>query len=894
MKKIRFLNGTNIFLISVLTFITVMVIIFVSNRYMNKCINIEADAQQKRSELHSLGEDLANASDYLTDEARLFAITGDITHLYNYWFEVYETKSRDNVILELSKYNPPQNEQALLSEAKVYSDTLIETETISMKLMLISQGKTSKDFKNDYILYNYVSHVLSYELPKEYQNLDSLQMQNTAIEILYNSNYNDYKNLIMSPIQEFQITMNNRLDNEVLITINGRNSASIIQIICSVIVLLLIAILLITFNLLYIKPLNDYADELSQTDNFTNNDFSKVRVTPKGSYELYRFGKIFNHLSFALSTELKNRISAEEKMRIAKDEADKANSAKSQFFAQMSHELRTPLNAINGYLYLLKDTSLDSTQRKYCHNAEISSQELLGLINNILDFSKIESGNLAFEITNFNLLELIQDVHDMMENSANQKGLNLKLETSNVPTFVKGDSLKLKQILINLLGNGIKFTSKGEVKLLVECLQSTQDTYLMEFSVIDTGIGINKEYISKIFRPFIQSNVGITRKYGGTGLGLSISQMIVKDFSNNKYNIEVQSTVGKGSKFSFKMELPKGEESNNHGNHIKTIRTNLNASILLVDDNLINLEIEKEILQRMGLNVITTDNGFNALKILENSKISMILLDLHMPDIDGYQTAKKIRMIKGYEFTPIIALTADVVSGVKEKVKQFDMNDYISKPFEPYKLGMLIEKYLKISQDNPEKLITDSNIIFALEECLSNLNNDTTKLYKLLKLFLDNNKLSCNYIVKHIQQKNYPLARKILHNIIGISGNLCLKRLYNISIKLNQELHEEIVTSTDEFVQVWNETILVVKEYHDKYKSEVVFSPNDVPFNKILNRFIYLCQNYDISALDYFENYYSNFKDGLDKHVFKDIEKHLQQYDFMWIVKNISLDSVSV
>lgn len=398
--------------------------------------------------MHKLGENLADASDYLTDEARRYSVTGDISHLYNYWHEVRVTQTRDKVISELSAYSPPQNEKELLRNAKKYSDTLIETETVSMKLMLLSQGSTASDYFYNEELYGYVSDVEKCELPSEYISMSQDEMRIKSAEILYDAFYNESKTMIMTPIGEFQSAMDSRLAERVDEAAQGRDFASFMQIIGSLAVLALTSLLILAVNVLYIRPIDRYSAALSDDkieNNIANRDFSRVRVIPGGACELYRFGEIFNHLSLILYKELKNRTEAEEQMRIARDEADRANAAKTQFFAQMSHELRTPLNAITGYLFLLRKTDLNSTQKKYCRSIEISSDNLLGLINNVLDFSKIESGNMLFEKTDFDLPELLCDVCGIMENSAAQKGLKLVLNVSeSVPQYVKGDPLRLR------------------------------------------------------------------------------------------------------------------------------------------------------------------------------------------------------------------------------------------------------------------------------------------------------------------------------------------------------------------------------------------------------------------------------------------------------------------
>lgn len=895
-KRSRFFNSKIISAVSILLFILVIVFIFISNRYMDICIEHEMTSQQNRTELRSLGERLADASDYLTDEARRFSVTGEIEYFYNYWHDVCVDRTRDTVISELSGYNPPDNEKNLLEAAKAYSDDLIKTERISMKLILIYMNKTADDYAYNKEIQGYVTDVMSTELSQEYMSLVGNELKLKSSEILFDSSYAEFKSKIMSPIEEFQTTMNERLDSEVNDAVQGRETASIIQICCSISVLLLIAVLLIGIHFLYIKPINDYADILSDDgikDNLSNRNFSKIRVTPSGAYELYRFGEIFNHLSLLLHNELKMRTKAEKEMRAARDEAHKANKAKSDFLAQMSHELRTPLNAITGYLYLLSNTALDEKQKKYCNSIEISSENLLGLINNVLDFSKIESGKMQFEISEFNLHKLLREVMSIMENMAEQKNIYLNLNMApNLPIYVLGDSLRLRQVLINLLSNALKFTEYGGVTLSAICCLSDNEKSVIEFSVRDTGVGIDNDSSLKIFEPFVQSGEGVVSKYGGTGLGLPISRMIVRGFSGGKYDLTVDSEVKCGSEFKFMMELPHGhgEEEYRAASKEKEKTFDENYTILLVDDNEINLTIEKEILQTFGLDVITASGGYQALEYAEKYTIDIVFLDLHMPDIDGFETAKRLRLLKKCRYLPIIALTADVVSGVEESIQSSDMNDYVSKPFKPEKLCKIIEKYLNIVHSTPEILLTDGGKIFSYNECLENLNGNKGVFIKLLNRFIKNHAMDSEFIKTHIKSGNYVNARKILHDIIGLSGNLCCNKLYDASVRLNDELKKNVCESLEEFQLAWNEAVDEIKEYLSQNEENKNSDSADKSFLSVWEKFISLCNDCDIAAVDYFDENREIFRGAFDKSDFKTLEEGIRRYDFLSISEKFSTD----
>lgn len=396
--------------------------------------------------------------------------------------------------------------------------------------------------------------------------------------------------------------------------------------------------------------------------------------------------------------DITERKNAELEIIKAKHEADEARKTQEQFLANMSHEIRTPMNGIIGMAQLIAGTRLTEEQKEYVETIKESASNLLVIINDILDITKIVAGKIVIEQVDYNFKDVVKNSVKINQFKAEDKGVLLTSEIDkNIHPVLIGDPVRLNQILINLIGNAIKFTEKGEVKVKVKMLEEDKEKVKLEFSVEDTGIGIPEDKINSIFESFTQASSSTTRKYGGTGLGLTITKQLIELQGGV---ISVSSKVGVGSIFKFVLTINK---SNAGVTATKEVAENNKLSqpfsdikILLVEDNLINQKVASYTLTKQGAEVEIANHGKEAILMLEKKKYDIILMDIQMPEMDGFETTQYIRnsVKESINKTPIIAMTASALVSEKAKCLASGMNDYISKPFQAKELYEKISSQL--------------------------------------------------------------------------------------------------------------------------------------------------------------------------------------------------------
>ena len=402
------------------------------------------------------------------------------------------------------------------------------------------------------------------------------------------------------------------------------------------------------------------------------------------------------------------RKMGEQKLQEAKEMAEMASRYKSEFLATISHEIRTPLNGIMGMSALLMEKRLSSKKLFYVEMIRKSGENLLNIINDVLDLSKIESGNIELEEKDFSLREIRNEIRDLFGELATKKGLDFRTRiATNVPLFVKGDIHRIRQILVNLLSNAIKFTEKGEISLRVsvwDAAPKENDSAItwVDFQVADTGIGIGEAVTERLFQPFTQGDASTTRKYGGSGLGLSICRQLAELMHGR---IEFSSKEGKGSLFSFKVPLRRSamnqETQEATEERIEKVVFSQKTRVLIVEDNIVNQRLFQIILKNIGISADTAENGLIALHMLRSEKYDLILMDCHMPEMDGFSACRAFREYeKGIYVarTPVVAVTANAMQGERDRCIASGMDDFLTKPVEKTDLQSMLIRYIDASK----------------------------------------------------------------------------------------------------------------------------------------------------------------------------------------------------
>ena len=505
-----------------------------------------------------------------------------------------------------------------------------------------------------------------------------------------------------------------------------------------------LTIFAITFSILG-TVIEDFFQSNGSKTNTTQNVFSENQLQKNELLQIFEAKEQSEHRRLIQVIEQERKLMSElqlktaiqnENMRKSKETADEANRAKSAFLAIVSHEIRTPMTGIMGMLRLLQDTQLSKEQKEYTTTIKDSGDAMLALLNDILDFEKIESGKMDLEQISFDLKRLVKGIHTLMRGHAEAKNIDIILEIdATTPTWVRGDPTRLRQVLLNLINNAIKFTSKGAVYLRIRDLTGQTDeqshsNHQIYFAIQDSGIGINADAQKNLFMPFAQADSSINRKYGGTGLGLAICKRLIQAMGGT---ISINSKENEGSTFFFTLMMPTGSEvsegSNDQHRQDGTLSHYLTnpispLNVLIVDDNGINQKVASGFIEKLGSHTMKASSGADALTIMNTHKFDLILMDLQLPDMNGIEVTQKIRQmpVPDKANIPIVALSGNTDSDDIKSCYDAGMNDFAAKPITFEKIAEILTKvnnkdYLTLSatsQRNDDDNTGDDEDSFAL------------------------------------------------------------------------------------------------------------------------------------------------------------------------------------
>jgi len=507
-------------------------------------------------------------------------------------------------------------------------------------------------------------------------------------------------------------------------------------------------------------------------------DITKRKIKTKdGNYKWIKWqvSKGINNTYISIGTDITSIILKDLELKKAKELAEESLKVKNEFLANMSHEIRTPLNAVIGFTDLLLETKLTSEQQLHLETMRNSGEILLSLINNVLDLSKLESKKLEIEEISFDLNKNLREVVRIMKIKADEKKISLELNIdSNIPKLVVGDPNRLGQILLNLIGNAIKFTNEGLVNVSVKLLNEVDDISNILFEIKDTGIGIVSNKINTVFGAFTQAKSDTSRIYGGTGLGLTIVKELVSTLNGI---IKVESKFGEGSIFKITLPLKKSREIiNDKIEEDILFNQPLGLNILLVDDNKTNQLLGKTRLLRWKCNVDIANNGIEGVKKVQHKLYDVILMDIQMPIMDGYEATKIIKNDLSQQVSkiPIIAMSAYTSKIDIKRALDVGMDDYIFKPFKPKELYKLLKKFGEVKRDHKTNkidvvkidhknkgIVNYIDLKFLKEETF----NESSLMILLIKSFVNEIEEFSNIIDKEFKNKNWKQLHKATHKI---------------------------------------------------------------------------------------------------------------------------------
>jgi len=546
-------------------------------------------------------------------------------------------------------------------------------------------------------------------------------------------------------------------------------------------------------------------------------------------------------------TEHDNYLATHNQLLEAVDDAQEANRAKTEFLANMSHEIRTPMNAIIGMSEILEHESLNKRQMSYVKDIKISANSLLGIIDDILDMSKIEAGKLELNPVDYNFKQFMDNNVSMFTHISKNANLDFIYETAgDIPDYLFGDDIRLRQVITNICSNAVKFTKKGSV-----CLSVRRDGDMLAITVRDTGLGVKKEDMPRLFQAFEQLDKTKNRNVVGTGLGLPICKSLVEMMGGE---ITVESEYGCGTAFTVHIPVVTGDEESfkkkEHGKITQTIVAP-DAKILITDDNEFNLKVTSGLLSFLDVKADTADSGFKTLELINEKDYEIIFMDHMMPGMDGIETVRRIRSLGGkYHDVYIIALTANAVKGAREMFINNGFDDFLSKPIDVNELQEIVIKYLP-----PEKI----KIVTGREKTQDNIARENELRLKSIRTFVKENKSAYEKIIDFLDSGDVRTAHRIAHTLKSAAGYLGKTELQEAALSLERSLINGIDNHTSRQMSIFrkelstalSEFVYIIEEAEAEAEENDKITVDENELVLLFEELIPLLKQSDFSSLDY-------------------------------------------
>lgn len=627
---------------------------------------------------------------------------------------------------------------------------------------------------------------------------------------------------------------------------------------------ILISLLLgtIMFMMLYNASKNNLKEEKVLSDNLLIQEKLKIKTT-----ELLNLNETLNNSIIHLAKTQEQLIESQQITNIARKNAEEANREKSMFLANVSHELKTPLNGIFGLIYLTKLKVTDNEVKRNLSNIQDYSETLLRMISDLLDSSKIDAKKIKVEMSSFNLKEMIESINQIYSIQSKEKNIEFVLKyDKNIPNTIISDPVRLYQVITNLINNAVKFTHLGKVRLDVSIQSLSEENVKIEFMVKDDGIGIKKEELKNIFKPFYQTKESLTYYAGGSGLGLNICHKIVEELDGL---IWADSEVERGSSFFVLMDFKIVKENlKEEENLYKQLINISNKKVLVVDDNHINREVLDGILKSIGINCDTASNGMEAFELVKKRKYDLVLTDIKMPVMNGCQLCREIRKIYDLNELPIITISANTKEETDSCLKSCGANINIQKPINPENFLKELSKFINYSNNTEEKrtnIESAENSTLEIKSALFRFVNNESLYKNTLQNFINDNSNSHNEIKSFIKEQKIKEVLDYLDTIKGVSANLSAIKLSYITTKLHDAIkygkkYESFISQyEEEWDKLKNEIAIYLAENIKERKTNII----DKVENKeeILLTLLKYCDEYNSKGAHLYRSLSSSLKE---------------------------------